>query len=503
MDNSDKNWGIKLKRGYKMGERWDDEPLKVSETNANCYSPDIILGPDNELIIVWHDLRERGSRIFYRKYSTRSRELLPETKLSMRNAPARNPAGIRAGRNLNLFWEESGRIVSNHTDAAVPPPIVFSRTHSENVWSKKRDAVVEWRSPEDVSGIAGYATLVDNNPDSVPLIQNYRYDVTRAYLNGLNDGVTYFHIRAIDGAGNMSRTVHYRIQVSANPLAMPLVVSPTHPENDKSMSRDAVFRWAVNDSRRLKGFLYSLEKDKSLKPDKLIRDFSIDFDNLEKGVYFFNIAAVSKTDQVSRVTTYSFIVGDEAEFDGQYMKDLADKDFDMTDKKGRPRPAKPYLEVSFPFAEKGVFNRNSFTGIIRPVNIRRDFVDGYSLVLGADKKNPVNRINHNQDTIKFSDLKNGEYVFGIKARYYRIVRGRKQYYWTEPVFIPFTINFVPGDTPLDRFYAEIAEKLKERKPAAVPIVIILFIALIIWGFGFKIIFYIKLLNYRIKLLFPG
>jgi hypothetical protein len=501
MDNSDKSWGIKLIRGYKMGERWDDEPLKVSETNANCYSPDITLGPDNELFIVWHDLRERGSRIFYRKYSTGSRELLPEIKLSVRNAAARNPAGIRTGRNLTLFWEESGRIVSNHTDASVPPPIVYSRTHRENVWSKRRDAVVEWRSPRDSSGIAGYAALVDNNPDSLPSIQNYRYDVTKAYLNGLNDGVTYFHIRAIDGAGNMSRTVHYKIQVSSNPLAMPLVISPSHPENEKTMSGDAVFRWVVNDSRRLKGFLYSLEKDRSIKPDRLIKDFRIDFDNLEKGVYFFNIAAVSKTDQVSRVTTYSFIVGDEADFNEEYMKGLADKDFDMTDKKEKYRPAKPYLEVSFPFVEKSVYTKRSFTGIIRPVNIRRDLVEGYSLVLGADKKNPVNRINHNKDVIKFSDLKNGDYVFAVKARYYRFIRGRKQYFWTDPVFVSFTINVLPADTPLDRFYLEIAEKLKETKPAAVPLIVVLFITLVIWGFGDKMGFYIKLMTYRIKLLF--
>lgn len=503
IDNSEKNWSVRLLRGYKLGERWDDEPLKVSETNANCYSPDITLGPDNELLIVWHDLREKGSRIFYRKYSTRSRELMPETKLSMRNAPARNPGGVRTGRNLTLFWEESGRIVSNHTDVTVPPPVVSSRTHRENVWSKNRDAVVEWRSPRDSSGIAGYATLVDNNPDSVPSIQNYRYDVTRAYLNGLNDGVTYFHIRAIDGAGNMSRTVHYRIQVSANPLAMPLVISPTHRESEKTMSRDAVFRWVVNDSRRLKGFLYSLEKDRSRKPDKLIRDFSMDFKNLEKGVYFFNIAAVSKTDQVSRVTTYSFIVGEDAEFDEQYMKGLADQDFDMTERKKKPGPARPYLEVSFPFAEKGVFRQRSFTAIIRPVNIKREYLEGYSLVLGADKKNPVNRINHNKDSVKFADLKNGDYVFGIKARYYRTAGGQKRYFWTEPVFIPFTVNVVPPDTSLDRFYADVAGKLEKTKPAAVPFVILLSAAIVIWGYGSRLLFYLKLLNYRIKLLFPG
>ncbi|MFA5518440.1 MAG: sialidase family protein [Spirochaetota bacterium] len=498
MDNSDKNWGIKLLRGYRMGARWDSEPVKVSETNANSYSPDIIAGLDNELLIVWHDLREKGSRIFYRKYLTQTSELMPENKLSLRNVPARNPVGIKTGKSMALFWEESGRIVRNYIDITVPPPIVYSRTHPEDRWSKNRDALVQWHSSEDVSGIAGYATLIDNNPNSIPSIQNYRYDVNRAYLTGLNDGITYFHIRAVDGAGNMSRTVHYPVQISANPLAMPLVVSPTHPENDRAISKDALFRWVVNDSRRLKGFLYSLEKDRSRKPDKLIQDFSMDFKDLEKGVYFFNIAAVSKTDQVSRVTTYSFIVGDEAEFDEDYIRELADKDFDMTDKKIISKPGIPYLEITFPFTEKGIFDKNSFKGIIKPVNIRRDFMEGYSVVLGPEKRNPVNRINLNKDEVQFADLKNGNYVFGIKGKYFRIKNGKKVYLWTRPVFVNFTINVIPAHTPLDRFYDEIIEKLGHTRFVAVPLIIIALIA-VLWGFGSKISFYFKLLNYRIKL----
>lgn len=498
MNNSERNWGIRLLKGYNMGARWDEESIKISETNANCYAPHISLGPDNELLIMWHDLRERGSRIFYRKYSIRSRELLPELKLSMRNNPARNPVGLRTGRNLTVFWEESGRVVRNHTDITVDPPVVFSRTHPENRWSKSTEAVIEWSRQGDDSGIAGYATLVDNNPESIPSIQNYRHDVNRAYLTGLNDGITYFHIRSIDGAGNMSRTVHYKIQVSANPLAMPLVVSPTHPENEKSLSKDASFRWVVNDSRRLKGFLYSLEKDRSRKPDKFIQDFGLNFDELEKGVYFFNIAAVSKTDQVSRVTTYSFIVGDEADFDPDYMKDLSDKDFDMTDDKRIARPRIPYLEITFPF--DNVYNKKSFKAIITPVNIRRDLIEGYSLVFAKDKKLPINRINHKSEIIQFSDLKNGTYTIGVKARYYRVVNGQKRYYWTEPSVKTFTIDVPLLDTPVDRLYDVIARKLKEAGPAAIPLIFLIFVIVIVWGFGSRIVFYYKLLNYNIKLL---
>ena len=56
-------------------------------------------------------------------------------------------------------------------------------------------------------------------------MQNLEGNVRTYRIPDLDDGVSYFHIRAVDGAGNYSRTVHFPLQVSRNPLAGPLVVS--------------------------------------------------------------------------------------------------------------------------------------------------------------------------------------------------------------------------------------------------------------------------------------
>ena len=314
-------------RGYKLGERWDPGPLKISTTNANCYSPDIVSSPDNELLITWHDLREKGSRIFYRKYSVKNKELFPESKLSSKQAAGRNPVCINTSKKLVVLWEEAGSIVANYSDNYVAAPSVYSSSHPEDKWSRENSAVINWKKPSDESGIAGFATMTDKNPNTNPTIQNQRSDSSSILITGLDDGVTYFHIRTIDGAGNMSRTVHYKLQISSNPLAQPIVVSATHPENGISQSTEAVFRWAINDSRRLKGFVYSISKDTATRPEKFIKDFEIKFSDLETGVYYFNIAAVSTTNQVSRVSTYTFIVGEGA-IDTDYLKDLANRDYE-------------------------------------------------------------------------------------------------------------------------------------------------------------------------------
>ncbi len=245
MNNRKKSWGIELLKGFNYGDRWSS-PRQVSLTNVNCYSPSIVVSQGNEILVTWHDSREKGNRIFYRKLPmmgglTKS----VEKKLSFKKRAGKHPVTVKSGENVLVFWEEAGRVVVNRADISVLSPVVVSPTHPQRSWSRSKDATVTWTKPQDESGISGYAILVDDKPDTQPVIQNYRYDQTTSNLKGLKDGITYFHIRAIDGAGNMSRTVHYKIKVSSTPLPMPVIVSSTHPEGGGSLRKKADFRWAV------------------------------------------------------------------------------------------------------------------------------------------------------------------------------------------------------------------------------------------------------------------
>ncbi len=502
MNNSEKNWGINLLRGYKLGDRWDEVPLKVSTTNANCYSPDITLGPDNELLITWYDLREKVSRIFYRKYSAKNREFLPESKLSVKNAAGRNPVATGSGKKLMVFWDEAGSIVMNISDIYVSSPVVMSRTHAEDQWSRETAAVVTWKKPYDESGIAGFATLVDKNPDTNPTIQNLRYDASSALVSGLDDGISYFHIRTVDGAGNMSRTVHYRLQVSSNPLAMPVIVSTTHPENENSVKTDAVLRWAVNDTRRLKGFIYSFAKETPVKPDKFLNDFEINFNELEDGIYFFNIASVSKTNQISRVATYTFIVGREGKIDPEYLRNIAK--LDLEPKKGTDQPPTRRIagiELVFPFGNLNVFNKGSFKGIIKSLNIPAENVEGYSVNIGREKKLPADRINLKSGIVNITGLTNGDYIVGARCRYFKMINGKKVYLWTEPVYRSFSIILPPEFSPFDDLY-ELMRKKFVRYPLIIALVLIsIFSAVTYRGYWSRIQFLIKSINYRLKYYF--
>ncbi len=500
MNNSEKNWAINMLRGYRLGDRWDEVPLKVSATNANCFSPDVTMGPDNELFVTWYDLREKGSRIFYRKYSPRSREMLEENKLSAKQTPGRNPVALGSGKKLLVFWEESGNITMNHSDIFVSSPSVVSRTHSEDSWSRETAAEITWKKPFDESGIAGYATLIDKNPDTNPTIQNQRYDASSTLITGLDDGITYFHIRTIDGAGNMSRTVHYRLQVSSNPLAMPVIVSSTHPENGNATATDAILRWAVNDTRRLKGFVYSFTKDTPVKPGKFLDEFEVKFSNLEEGIYFFNLASVSKTNQVSRISTYTFIVGREGKVDPEYLKNIAK--LDLEDKKEHAAVVKVSgIELVFPFGTLNTFNKSSFEGIIKPVNITPENIEGYSVIISKDAKIPPERINLKSGIINITGLADGNYTIAARCRYFKTINGRRTFYWTEPVYRSFSIVLPPQYSPFDYLYASMKKRIGSYPVTIAFVLLTVFASAAYRGYWRRIQFFLKSVNYRLKYYF--
>lgn len=73
-----------------------------------------------------------------------------------------------------------------------------------------RAPVLRWKAT-DTTGIAGYSYALDQQPGTVPpeevaaTSQSYRHEGT------LDKGRWYFHLRAVDGAGNWGPTTHYAL----------------------------------------------------------------------------------------------------------------------------------------------------------------------------------------------------------------------------------------------------------------------------------------------------
>jgi len=329
-NNDERNWSIKMLRGPDRGRSWDKEPLTVSTTMANCYSPSVGV-TNGQIMVLWYDTREGGARIFARKYAMAEKNFLPEVEVSEARYASRNPWVISMGKRLLVFWEERNAVMAKQTDVYVAPPEVYSPTNPEGKWSRLPYVQIEWTRPRDESGIAGYAALWNTIPDFNPTVVNIKPNVTSEKISeNITDGISYYHIRAVDGAGNFSRTIHYPIRLAVNPLPAPVVASPTNPQGRPAQADETVFSWKIDEMERVKGFLYALSKDGIKMPDAFTTDLRAAFSGLEEGNYFFSVAAVDRANQISRVSTYDFIVGPpDRVVDPDYYKRIAklEKDF--------------------------------------------------------------------------------------------------------------------------------------------------------------------------------
>ena len=88
-------------------------------------------------------------------------------------------------------------------------PTISSSSHVPGVWSKNPTVHLSWSGASDGSGsgVAGYAQLWDHSATTDPGT-TVNTNITSATASR-NDGVTYFHLRTKDVAGNWSAPVHF------------------------------------------------------------------------------------------------------------------------------------------------------------------------------------------------------------------------------------------------------------------------------------------------------
>jgi hypothetical protein len=160
-------------------------------------------------------------------------------------------------------------------DTTRPQLILSSPTHpNSDQWYTDNSPTMTWNIVEtETSGIAGYSFVWDNSPLTVPdetldlpgdaTSQNPTSPLTPLSTSGegeggrglgvRSDGVWYFHLKAYDNAGNISETVHYKVQIDASVPKIPTIISDTHPVGKWVSNRNIQFRWSSAEPVNLSG----------------------------------------------------------------------------------------------------------------------------------------------------------------------------------------------------------------------------------------------------------
>jgi lipoprotein-anchoring transpeptidase ErfK/SrfK len=113
-------------------------------------------------------------------------------------------------------WRSYGRIL--HVDT-VPPalPAITSATDPDPKQTYHASTVaVAWQTSDYGSGISGYSYRVDTTPNG-DAPTHVRTTDTHVSLTGLQTGTYYFHVRAIDAAGNWGGTSTFPVKIDVTP----------------------------------------------------------------------------------------------------------------------------------------------------------------------------------------------------------------------------------------------------------------------------------------------
>jgi hypothetical protein len=135
-------------------------------------------------------------------------------------------ATVRAndGLGTNVLTAKSGSTISILSAAPEEPvtpaptsgksrPAITSPTHpDQDVWYSRADAVFQWKPS---AGVTTVQTGIDSDPSGAPRVA-YSPAISKKEVNGLADGVSYFHARYFEG-GVWSPVGHYRVQIDTTP----------------------------------------------------------------------------------------------------------------------------------------------------------------------------------------------------------------------------------------------------------------------------------------------
>ncbi|RLC78029.1 MAG: hypothetical protein DRJ03_15975, partial [Chloroflexi bacterium] len=149
-------------------------------------------------------------------------------------------------RATDLAGNVQSPFVGSFMYAASAPeaPVVTSTTHLDpSTWYNDNQPSFEWDEPYTPIGIAGYSFLLDQYPGTLPdaLVETTQrtYDAATT-----PDGEWYFHVRAVDLAGQGGATGRVMVRIDTTTPQAPADVTEGSPDVNWHVDGDIVVHWS-------------------------------------------------------------------------------------------------------------------------------------------------------------------------------------------------------------------------------------------------------------------
>ena len=117
----------------------------------------------------------------------------------------------------NLETVETATVKIDTVDPSAIDGLVCSTHAVQTTWYANKTPGFTWSASSDAtSGIAGYSFVLDRSASTAPDASTETAGLS--YTSPVRtDGVWYFHVRAVDAAGNVGATSHYIVRIDTRP----------------------------------------------------------------------------------------------------------------------------------------------------------------------------------------------------------------------------------------------------------------------------------------------
>ena len=176
---------------------------------------------------------------------------------------------------------------------------ISSSSHpDQNKWYAENTPSFTWTiSPDDTPGLTKYSYQLDQGSSTIPDDTIEGTNTTYTYAP-LADGIHYFHIKAMDAAGNWSNASHYKIQVDTKPPDILVIFSSNYPDQNKWYATNTppslIWTTSGGDASGLVGYSYLIDKNSEAIPDDIIDGTNTAYTHsvsLTDGIHYFHVKA--------------------------------------------------------------------------------------------------------------------------------------------------------------------------------------------------------------------
>jgi sigma-B regulation protein RsbU (phosphoserine phosphatase) len=214
---------------------------------------------------------------------------------------------LYADGEIYQFWHDTNGVAHTGPDwrAAVPR---MKKPFGKYIG--RRGLTVHWDSPDDPSGIEGYLYAFNQEEKFEPEIVNLSPHINSLRLSADVEGTWYLHLKAKDGAGNISTTLTVPFSVDLTPPGAPLLSKLAVDEEGYIEGDSPRIEWSSRE-RDVIGYNYRLVSDKAsarsissarIRTSRKYRQYR----SLQGGEWYFQVAAIDRAGNVSTTSHLAF-----------------------------------------------------------------------------------------------------------------------------------------------------------------------------------------------------